>query len=254
MEKPSDDWTDQETEILVDEIILRQDVIHGSDSSIVTDSLRQQAWEEVMTVISSKFPQATPKTLDDARNKWIGTLCEVKDAVHLYKHSVGGTEACPPFILKPLHLKILLKHYGMKNPLSKDEIPANAESDVKLAFQEVIESLKVEDIENQENSEEHFAVIDGIENLEELEEPLVIINEIESQENLDEYLAGVDKIYNQRTMENYLKVQSKRLMNERFDLLLSIMKVRAKINLPQLDVSEYPEDMRNYLTNLKDHP
>ena len=55
-------------------------------------------------------------------------------------------------------------------------------------------------------------------------------------------------------MENYLKVQSKRLMNERFDLLLSIMKVRAKINLPQLDVSEYPEDMRNYLTNLKDHP
>ena len=24
MEKPSDDWTDQETEILVDEIILRQ--------------------------------------------------------------------------------------------------------------------------------------------------------------------------------------------------------------------------------------
>ena len=66
-------------------------MIHGSDSSIVTDSLRQQAWEEVMTVISSKFPQATPKTLDDARNKWIGTLCEVKDTVHLYKHSVGGT-------------------------------------------------------------------------------------------------------------------------------------------------------------------
>ena len=41
-------------------------------------------------------------------------------------------------------------------------------------------------------------------------------------------------------------------MNERFDLLLSIMAVRAKINLPQVDISEYPEDMRAVLINLSD--
>lgn len=56
----------------------------------------------------------------------------------------------------------------------------------------------------------------------------------------------------QKDLENYLEIYSKRLMNERFDLLLSIMAVRAKINLPQVDISEYPEDMRAVLINLRD--
>ena len=60
------------------------------------------------------------------------------------------------------------------------------------------------------------------------------------------------KQLNYRAKKIAMVSNTKRLMKERFDLLLSIMEVRAKNNLPAVELSDYPEDMRNYLTNIKE--
>jgi len=244
MAKSLNYWTAQETEVLVESILQKQDVINGAYSSTVTKKSKKQAWEEVVAAVSSECPHATPKTLKDARKKWSNTLCEVRKAIGLYKKSIRGTGGGNPFILKPLYAKILDRHYGFSNLLlagneiSGVQVDDHSASETSEEFNDIFDSVSIspDDCQPHPGNSRHSAG---------------------NEETLPSTNRSTNKPLSLKQLHYKAKkiamaANSKRLMKERFDLLLSIMEVRAKNSLPAVEISDYPEDMKNYLTNIKE--
>jgi len=112
-------WSDRETEILVDEVILRKELLFGAHSDTITNNLKRDGWKEITVVLATECPQTKEQTKDirQTNQKYhnLKKLC-LKD-VAKYNESIRGTGGGPKFTLKPLYVKFMEGILGRENPL-----------------------------------------------------------------------------------------------------------------------------------------
>ena len=105
-------WTSKETDLLVDEFIVRkvkylqilanicfnwklliyfQDVINGNFSATVTKESKAVAWKELQTIIELECPDGDKKDVPHIKKKWTNLMREARIDIAKYNKSLSGT-------------------------------------------------------------------------------------------------------------------------------------------------------------------
>jgi len=80
-------WSQQETEVLVNQFIHRKAILFSSSA---TKQAKRRAWKEIHEAILSECPLDKPKDMAELRKKWHNLLANTKKAMSLYNSSLKG--------------------------------------------------------------------------------------------------------------------------------------------------------------------
>lgn len=80
-------WSQQETEVLVNQFILRKEILFSTSAS---KQAKRRAWKEIHEAILSECPLDKPKDMAELRKKWHNLLANTKKAISLYNSSLKG--------------------------------------------------------------------------------------------------------------------------------------------------------------------
>ncbi|KAK4017497.1 hypothetical protein OUZ56_032910 [Daphnia magna] len=124
-------WSSSETEILVDELIARKDIIFGAQSSTVTNKSKQQHWDEIVATINQQFPSKHPRDREETKKKWNNLSSDARKNLKEHKNSVEQTGKGKAFPMKPLNEKIVNMIWGESSAaLPGNSISGGVETDV----------------------------------------------------------------------------------------------------------------------------
>ncbi|KAK4045759.1 hypothetical protein OUZ56_033683 [Daphnia magna] len=124
-------WSSSETEILVDELIARKDIIFGAQSSTVTNKSKQQHWDEIVATINQQFPSQHPRDREETKKKWNNLSSDARKNLKKHKNSVEQTRKGKAFPMKPLNEKIVNMIWGESSAaLPGNSISGGVETDV----------------------------------------------------------------------------------------------------------------------------